>query len=175
MLDFLATIAERGTTDEEKLQRPADLAAWAAESRITTEPVAVSADQLTHAIAVREAMYRMLGALIDGTTPRVRDRDLVNAAAAHPPPTARLSRSGAVARRGTVEAVLAALAVDCIDLFDRPDRKLLRRCDDPKCTRLYIDRSRGRRRRWCGMKGCGDRAKAAAYRRRRRSAASIET
>jgi predicted RNA-binding Zn ribbon-like protein len=47
-------------------------------------------------------------------------------------------------------------------------RALLRRCDDPKCTRLFIDRSRGGRRRWCDMKGCGDRAKAAAYRRRHR-------
>ncbi|PYC65712.1 hypothetical protein C7C45_27955 [Micromonospora arborensis] len=30
-------------------------------------------------------------------------------------------------------------------------------------------RSRGARRRWCGMRGCGDRAKAAAYRQRRRT------
>jgi len=63
-------------------------------------------------------------------------------------------------------AVFAFLARDCLDLFDSPDRAALRWCADAKCTRVFIDRSRGQRRRWCGMKGCGDRAKAAAYRRR---------
>jgi predicted RNA-binding Zn ribbon-like protein len=172
VLDFLATIAERRTTDEEKLQRPEDLAAWTAESGIATGAVAVSAAQLAHAVAVREAMYRMLGALIDRAEPDPDDRELVNAAARHPRPVPQLMPTANVSRDGTVDGVLAVLACDCIELFDGPDRDLLRRCDDPKCTRLFVDRSRGARRRWCDMKGCGDRAKAAAYRRRRRATAA---
>ena len=31
----------------------------------------------------------------------------------------------------------------------------------------YLDRSRGRRRRWCQMERCGSRAKVAEYRKRR--------
>jgi predicted RNA-binding Zn ribbon-like protein len=74
-----------------------------------------------------------------------------------------------VTRSGGVEAFVAALACDCLELLGGDDRLLLRRCADERCTRLFLDRSRGRRRRWCDMKGCGDRAKAAAYRRRRRA------
>jgi predicted RNA-binding Zn ribbon-like protein len=53
-----------------------------------------------------------------------------------------------------------------------PDGERLRRCDGARCTRLFVDRSRDGRRRWCEMKGCGDRAKAAAYRQRRRADAT---
>jgi predicted RNA-binding Zn ribbon-like protein len=73
-----------------------------------------------------------------------------------------------VHRTGNLDAVLAVLARDCLELHDSDDRRVLRWCADEHCTRAFIDRSRGARRRWCGMRGCGDRAKAAAYRRRRR-------
>jgi predicted RNA-binding Zn ribbon-like protein len=79
-----------------------------------------------------------------------------------------LDRTGAVRRVGGLDAALAALAADVLDLHGDADRELLSRCADPRCTRPFVDRSRGRRRRWCGMRGCGDRAKAAAYRARRR-------
>jgi predicted RNA-binding Zn ribbon-like protein len=83
------------------------------------------------------------------------------------PPLLRL-HDDRLHRYGDTDAVLALLARDCLDLFDSPDRAALRWCADLTCTRAFIDRSRGQRRRWCGMKGCGNRAKAAEYRRRRR-------
>lgn len=46
----------------------------------------------------------------------------------------------------------------------------LKECGRPGCTRLYLDRSRGARRTWCGMEACGNRVKAAAYRARRQAA-----
>jgi predicted RNA-binding Zn ribbon-like protein len=168
VLDFVATIAERGTTDDEKLLRPGDLADWARQSGITTVRPAVSSAQLRLAIEIREAAYGMLEARIDGSAPDREDRALINAAASHPPPLPELDATGTLSREGGIDAVLALLARDCLELLAGPDRTLLRRCDDPKCTRLFVDRSRGRRRRWCDMKGCGDRAKAAAYRRRHR-------
>lgn len=42
----------------------------------------------------------------------------------------------------------------------------VRRCGDPRCTRLFYDGSRNGRRRWCDMAGCGNRAKAARHRRK---------
>jgi predicted RNA-binding Zn ribbon-like protein len=169
-LDFAATLAERGTTDHEKLPRPEDFAAWAVEAGMVTEPPEVTARQLAAAINVREALYRVLSAALDGRAPAAEDRDLVNRAAASPRLVFQLLPSGTVTRTGTVGAVLAELACDCLDLLGSEQWTLLRRCSDPKCTRLFIDRSRGRRRRWCDMKGCGDRAKAAAYRQRHTSA-----
>ena len=107
VLDFLATIAERGTTDEEKLAAPADLVAWAAESGLASDVPAPTAAQLAAAIALREAMYRLLGASLDGTAPARPDRERVNAAARRPPLAPQLSATGELTRTGTVDALLA--------------------------------------------------------------------
>ena len=169
VLDFVATVAERGTTHVDRLRDVKGLARWVAESGMVHNPVPLSRDDLERAKTVREAMFRLICAAIDGTPVLTADRQLVNLAAEHPRPVSRLAPTGQVTRHGDLDAVLAALAIDCIELFDGRDRDLLSWCADPHCTRPYIDRSHGHRRRWCGMKGCGDRAKATAYRRRRRS------
>jgi predicted RNA-binding Zn ribbon-like protein len=168
VLDFLSTIAERGSRDEEKLQSGQDLADWIEQSGIVDALPPVTQHALEHGKVLREAMYRLVATLINHQTPSSTDRALVNAAAEVSPPLLQLDDDG-LHRYGDTDAVLALLARDCLDLFDSPDRAALHSCADATCTRLFIDRSRGQRRRWCGMKGCGDRAKAAAYRRRRRT------
>jgi predicted RNA-binding Zn ribbon-like protein len=45
----------------------------------------------------------------------------------------------------------------------------VRACEGHACTLLFIDRTRGRARRWCAMAICGNRAKQAAHRERLRS------
>lgn len=42
----------------------------------------------------------------------------------------------------------------------------VRRCANPRCGRLYFDRTRNGRRRWCDMATCGNREKARKHRRR---------
>jgi len=42
----------------------------------------------------------------------------------------------------------------------------VRRCADPRCTRVFLDTSRNGTRRWCDMGTCGNRAKAARHRAR---------
>ncbi len=51
----------------------------------------------------------------------------------------------------------------------------VRECDDPRCAWLFVDASRNRRRRWCAMENCGNRAKVRRHlERRRRSAAGVD-
>jgi predicted RNA-binding Zn ribbon-like protein len=130
--------------------------------------VSVSDTDLVEAKRLREALFAVITAWTQRSAPADRHRRIVNAAAAMNPPTPSLTRNGHVRRDGDVHSVLALLARDAIDLANSPDLALVRWCADPSCTRPFLDRSRGHRRRWCGMRGCGDRAKAAAYRRRRR-------
>jgi predicted RNA-binding Zn ribbon-like protein len=170
VLDFLATIAERGTTDEEKLRAPRDLAGWAAQSGLTQDVMTVTPGEL----AVASSCARPPTACsARGSTAPSRSRR--TATGSTPPRDVRDPSPAARGRHGHaerhVDAVLAALACDCLELVAGPDGERLRRCDGERCTRLFVDRSRGGRRRWCDMKGCGDRAKAAAYRRRRHEAA----
>ncbi|WP_368660643.1 CGNR zinc finger domain-containing protein [Streptomyces marincola] len=57
---------------------------------------------------------------------------------------------------------LAVAALSGIALALDPPRPGVRACD--RCGWFFIDSSRGRRRRWCSMKTCGNQAKAARYR-----------
>ena len=169
VLDFVATVAARHTTREEKLREPADLARWVIGAGLLDAPPAVTADGLGRAKALREALFALLTAMIEKTSTRPGDLEVINDAAACPRPVLHLDGDG-LHREGDLEAALAALAHDGLDLFGSLDRDLLHWCADPACTRPFLDRSRGGRRRWCDMKTCGDRAKAAAYRRRHKEA-----
>ncbi|MBA1141989.1 CGNR zinc finger domain-containing protein [Mesorhizobium neociceri] len=39
-------------------------------------------------------------------------------------------------------------------------------CEGPACTLMFVDHTRGHKRRWCSMALCGNRAKQAAHRQR---------
>lgn len=171
-LDFVATVAERGTTALERLRTPADLQRWIGQAHLVDRPPTVSPAQLAHARAVREALFSVVAAAVDATTVPSAVRELLNTTVQHPGVVVRLGPAGGVERGGDLEAVLADLVRDCFGLLSSPERTALSWCADERCTRVFVDTSRGRRRRWCGMSGCGDRAKAAAYRRRRTGASS---
>jgi len=46
------------------------------------------------------------------------------------------------------------------------DLTYVKSCEGPVCSLMFVDRTRGRARRWCSMAICGNRAKQAAHRRR---------
>ncbi|MBB4981041.1 putative RNA-binding Zn ribbon-like protein [Streptomyces sp. SFB5A] len=66
------------------------------------------------------------------------------------------------------QEALSTVARGAVELLGGAESRLLKECDNPECTRVYVDRSRGARRQWCGMESCGNRFKAAAYRARKR-------
>ncbi len=72
-------------------------------------------------------------------------------------------------RFDTATAVLALLAEAIARLFAGGDRRLVRECGSDVCSLWFYDRTKAHRRRWCSMEACGARAKAAAYRARRRA------
>lgn len=91
----------------------------------------------------------------------------LNSYAGDEPPALVLRTDGTLARAGTdpVRAALAAIARDAGETIACRAGEL-RRCEGANCGRLFADDSRGRRRRWCSMARCGNRIKAAAFRRR---------
>ncbi|GAA2948301.1 CGNR zinc finger domain-containing protein [Streptomyces enissocaesilis] len=52
------------------------------------------------------------------------------------------------------------------------EHERLRRCEAPDCRRAFVDLSRNRSRRYCDSRTCGNRLHVAAYRARRKEAAS---
>lgn len=63
---------------------------------------------------------------------------------------------------GTADGTVAVLALHAVKLVLDPPPSGVRACG--RCGWFFLDSSRGRRRRWCSMKTCGNQAKAARYR-----------
>jgi predicted RNA-binding Zn ribbon-like protein len=64
------------------------------------------------------------------------------------------------------ESLLLPIARSLADLVCSEDFTFVKACEGPPCTLLFVDRTRGRVRRWCSMAICGNRAKQAAHRAR---------
>jgi predicted RNA-binding Zn ribbon-like protein len=175
-LDFVASVGERWRRNFERLRTPEDLGRWLVEASLVRVSPAVTQDQLEQARALREAIHR-LAKRAGRATPDPGDVDVVNRWAAEPPPAPQLAPDGrTVAWRAgePVEAALAAIARDAVDLVSGPLAARVRECAAPDCALLFVDTSRPGRRRWCSMAACGNRVKTAAYRRRRSAGAEEE-
>ncbi len=66
------------------------------------------------------------------------------------------------------EMLLLPLAEAMGDFVCRADFRLVKNCEGPTCTLWFHDVSQNHTRRWCSMAVCGNRAKAAAHRARKR-------
>jgi len=168
-LDLVGTVAERTTTHVEHLTTPERLADWLVAAGLLDTAPAATAGDLAAARRLREALYEVLRATSDGRPVPAEALAVVHTAAAGPAVVLTLDAAGALHRNGDVPTALTAVARAAIELVGGPERDLLRWCADETCTHPFLDHSRGGRRRWCGMAGCGDRAKARAYRARRRA------
>ncbi len=51
-------------------------------------------------------------------------------------------------------------------LIDEADFRYVRKCEGQGCTLFFLDVSKNHKRRWCSMEVCGNRAKAATFRKR---------
>jgi predicted RNA-binding Zn ribbon-like protein len=69
----------------------------------------------------------------------------------------------------TPEAVLLPIAEEIARFVCSGDFEYAKACEGSTCTLLFVDRTRGRARRWCSMAICGNRAKQAAHRDRRKA------
>jgi len=65
--------------------------------------------------------------------------------------------------------VLALVAAQVARLVTGEDLARLKRCAGPDCTLWFLDRTKPGLRIYCSAAGCGNRAKVAAFRERRRA------
>lgn len=80
------------------------------------------------------------------------------------------SDGGFVRNFVTAGDVFAGLMIPIIesaaDALVSGELQRVRKCADPRCSRVFYDGSRNGKRRWCDMKTCGNRAKAARHRKK---------
>ncbi len=72
-----------------------------------------------------------------------------------------------------IEGALARLTESLAREVSQGLPERLRICANPDCAEAFLDRSRTGRRKWCNMATCGNRAKAARHRERRREASLV--
>jgi predicted RNA-binding Zn ribbon-like protein len=176
-LDFVNTVDEYGTHQEDKLGAYADLAWWGLHAGALAEAdaaplFALAAAEPARAAAVharavemREALFRIFAAArsgdaLDAAHLAVLNRELQGALARQ-----RVMADGREFAFGwddapALERVLWPVVRDAAELLVSGDLRRVGKCCGETCDWLYLDTSRNRSRRWCDMQSCGNRAKA---------------
>jgi predicted RNA-binding Zn ribbon-like protein len=88
---------------------------------------------------------------------------------AGPTKGASVLESKTLRRWRTPESLLLPIGEEIARFLCSGDLEHLKACEGSTCTLLFVDRTRGRARRWCSMAICGNRAKQAAHRNRRKA------
>lgn len=169
-LDFVNTVANRRSPEKrrELLMTPADVRGWLAKFELPEGDFRDS--EVAVARAIRERLHALFhsaaeGVLVDqaaldafeddfhaaGAERRLRQRDDGCIDWDWSPSASALQRS------------LFPVLVEAATLLVSEDFRRVRECQGPGCGWLFLDRSRGRPRRWCSMRDCGNRAKARRY------------
>jgi predicted RNA-binding Zn ribbon-like protein len=171
-LDLLAT-----THPVERLDSVEVLRAWITGSGLVPHGTPLRHADASWLVAFRELRGQTARLVRGRPAPDGRPYDLalarVNelARAAPPAPRAVPGEDGALVRElsgpPACACLLGAVARDAVDLLTDPvARASLRQCEGDNCPIVYLDTSRGRRRRWCSSEVCGNRERVARHRRR---------
>jgi predicted RNA-binding Zn ribbon-like protein len=172
VLDFVGTLRRRRNAEPlEMLTSPESLDAWFRESGLVDGETDCRPSDVEDAVSLREAIYALVRAGLANESYDADALALVNAMARTPSAIPQLTREG---RRveATAQQALSSVARQAIRVVSGPELSLIKECSRPECTQIYVDRSHGSRREWCAMDPCGNRVKAAAYRARKKAAAS---
>ncbi|MFF2508429.1 CGNR zinc finger domain-containing protein [Streptomyces sp. NPDC058067] len=169
-LDLLTT-----AHPEERLDSVVRLRAWLVGSGLVPADTPLRGAGPSWLAAVRELrdhIEQLVCGELDGR-PAPAALERVNALARWAPPAPRATRraDGTLDRALHADPgcreLLAAVARDAVELLTDPAaRSCLRRCEGDSCPIIYLDTSRGRRRRWCSSELCGNRERVARHRRR---------
>ncbi|HEY6497716.1 MAG TPA: CGNR zinc finger domain-containing protein [Trebonia sp.] len=161
-LNLLSTVGRRRSgAPIERMGTQGRLRDWLAGNGLAGVPVGPG--ELSAATELREAAYQVLTG--HGTEADVAVVDRWSSRAT-PGPGLRRRPDGALALEpppASFESLMSLLARDIAELAARPPEQL-RLCDFDECGTLYLDTSRGRRRRWCSMGRCGNVAKVTRFR-----------
>lgn len=186
-LDFVNTVGGiRGGLANELLTSYVDLVAWSLQAHLLTQEQAPLLLQIDHqgaaeeaaavlkrAYTLREALYRIFTALVQGIAPATGDLDALNRELDHAMAGARLvaTTEGFAwswnTKERALDLMLGPIARSAAILLTSDERKHLRQCASPTCGWMFLDSTKNHRRQWCSTTGCGNKARVQRHRQRR--------
>lgn len=146
----------------------AGVATWLADNGMPD----ATRDDVVRATEFRDLVRRMLSH--DGCVAKDElIRNAVNATSAAAPLVVQFRGDGYVAlepaRAGGIDAVLGRIVGAIFESMADGTWLRLKLCLAGDCQWAYYDESRNRSGHWCSMETCGNKAKARAYRERRKA------
>lgn len=154
-LDFLNTAdwAADGTVVHEKIERFADLEVWLSAVGLPDAAHPRSINQLHRYRRDLRGLFRTgTGLAATGLQAQLRRVNIAGARSCDD-----LSR----------QPVLGLIAISALSILsDGRERGRIKTCPGADCGWMFIDETKNRRRKWCQMETCGNRAKAARHYRR---------
>jgi predicted RNA-binding Zn ribbon-like protein len=180
-LDFVNTLDERPfDAPIETLGTYRDLVEFTRLAGLVERPMAVTLHGrggpagvrvAKRARKLREHLFNVLAAAHRAEPPPQRDLDAIGEAIRRAHAARLLAASPSITLAGhrwasasEVDAPLHACALAIEHLLSETDRRRIRKCGAHDCEVYFVDTSKGRRRRWCSMKNCGNREKQRRWR-----------
>jgi predicted RNA-binding Zn ribbon-like protein len=176
-LDLANTVYNRQVpdADNELLTSARDIGSWCkaaglASPREATAVASIDSESFVERVhGVREATAQVFGSITANDPPATEPLGSLFTSASSGLASGAVELTGtrlelALAQWRNADAVTAALAVLSIEAFFTLPRERLRSC--PRCAWLFLDTSRGGKRRWCNMRVCGNREKISRHRER---------
>jgi predicted RNA-binding Zn ribbon-like protein len=159
--------------DNELLTSARDIGNWLKASGLAgARPAAavaqIAGDPFVERVhAIREASAQLFGSIADTGPPAAQALGFLFSCASRGLLDDAVELDGmrpdlTAAQWRNPDAVAAVLAMLTIEAFFTLPRERLRAC--PRCGWLFLDTSRGGRRRWCSMRVCGNREKVSRHR-----------
>ena len=176
-LDLTNTVFTRHMPEAENdlLNSPRDVGNWLHVAGLGTKAQAdavsgIPAPALMESVReLREASFSIFNALAAGTPPATEAMGLLferaaNGLSAGGLALAQTEGTPQIVRFDDPVAIVALLATISIEAYFVLPRERLHAC--PRCGWLFVDTSRGGKRRWCSMQTCGNREKSSRYKKK---------
>lgn len=185
-LDFANTLGDRPRSTNEHLRTYGDFLRFSRQTESVPNEDLDELERLysdcsdcadavfARILEVREAIYRIFSAKVAGEAPVDRDIEILNTALKKAMRQTEIRCSdgdfewhwGGPAQ--ALDRPLWPIVRSAAELLTSDEIPHLRECDSDTCSWLFVDRSRTRRRRWCDMSTCGNRAKARRHYQKRK-------
>lgn len=172
-MDLLNTEARSGDSLVEYWNNDADVLRWLHQNNIypTLEKSTwASGELLSQAKALRTLTHRLIASFKQQELQDISQlNDFLHSYVSVPHLAFDSDGQLAITRisRGeTVESILGQVAEAVAQLLVEGDATLVKQCEHPDCILWFYDRTKAHKRRWCSMATCGNRYKAAQFRKR---------
>lgn len=167
-INFVNTQMMRHETSVDLLVNIEDLYHWA-----TVMGIKLIADEGNEKLPVavkelRTTLTETFAEVINGCQPTSKQIDKINQHLLMAPLQPSLSTEPTLHLASyyselTIQQLLGKIAYDAATLITSPQRQQIKTCANEKCVLIFVDTSKGKKRRWCSMKRCGNQAKAANF------------